>query len=88
MRRCKPLFRAQLARAIICSAQSRPRLIGRIEIPQCSDSPSASDCLFSANQASGQLVGMAILKDVILSIMIAVAAIIGAEAMEGLDGGL
>jgi hypothetical protein len=31
---------------------------------------------------------MAILKDVILSIMIAVAAIIGAEAMEGLDGGL
>src|SRR5262249_5166077 len=28
-RRCKPLFRAQFARAIICSAQSRPRLIGR-----------------------------------------------------------
>jgi hypothetical protein len=34
------------------------------------------------------LVGMAILKDVFLSIMIAVAAIIGAETMEGLEGGL
>jgi hypothetical protein len=34
------------------------------------------------------LIGMAILKDAISSIMIAVAALIGADAKEGLDGGL
>jgi hypothetical protein len=33
-------------------------------------------------------VDLTILKDVFLSIMIAVAAIIGAETMEGLEGGL